>query len=93
MLSKDAISSDLKLVRTCSIWRALNDIGDVPSLLILQSIWMQKGRFGEINKFACLPKAVLSNRLQNLRDAGILDKPDPGCNRLDRAGQSWRESR
>jgi len=75
MLSIDAITSEQKLVRTCSIWRALNDVGDVPSLLILQSIWMQKGRFSEINKFTCLPKAVLSNRLQNLRDAGILDKP------------------
>ena len=75
MLSKDTITSDLKLVRTCSIWRALNDVGDVPSLLILQSIWMQQSRFNEINKFTCLPKAVLSSRLQNLREAGILDKP------------------
>lgn len=79
MLSKDTITSNLKLVRSCSIWRALNDVGDVPSLLILQSIWMQKSRFSEINKFACLPKAVLSNRLQNLREAGILDKPAPGA--------------
>lgn len=75
MLTKKTISQDFKLVRTCSIWRALDDVGDVPSLLILQSIWMGQTRFSDINKVACLPKAVLSQRLQSLRDAGLLDKP------------------
>lgn len=75
MLTKKNISRDFKLVRTCSIWRALDDVGDVPCLLILQSIWMGRTRFNEINKIAHLPKAVLSNRLQKLSDAGILAKP------------------
>ena len=78
MLTKKVINQDFKLVRTCSIWRALDDVGDVPCLLILQSIWMGQTHFNEINKIAHLPKAVLSDRLQKLRNAGILTRPSKG---------------
>ena len=33
--------SDVKLVRCCSIWRALEDVGDVPTMLILEAFWLE----------------------------------------------------
>lgn len=63
-----------KLVRTCSIWRALDVIGDLPTLLILESIWLQTHRFSQIQKRTRLPKATVSSRLQKLQDARIVRK-------------------
>ena len=66
------------LVRTCSIWRALEDIGDTPALLILESIWMGMSRFGELQTRTGLLKALLSDRLKRLISKEILFKrPDP----------------
>jgi len=75
MLSKHSIAANDKLIRTCSIWRALDVIGDGPTLLILQSIWMQQHRFSRIAEHTLLPKAVLSNRLSRLKENGILENP------------------
>ena len=63
-----------KLIRTCSIWRALDVIGDVPILLILESIWLGERRFDRIQSRACLPKVLVSNRLKRLVEVGILKK-------------------
>ena len=75
MLSKHSIAANDKLIRTCSIWRALDVIGDGPTLLILQSIWMQQRRFSRIAEHTLLPKAVLSNRLSRLKENDILGNP------------------
>ncbi|MEM9171206.1 MAG: helix-turn-helix domain-containing protein, partial [Pseudomonadota bacterium] len=63
-----------RLVRTCSIWRALDVIGDLPTLLVLESIWLQSHRFGQIQMRTQLPKAMVSNRLNKLVTAGIVLK-------------------
>ena len=62
------------MVRTCSIWRALEDIGDTPALLILEAIWMGASRFGELQKQTGLLKALLSDRLKRLADKQIIIK-------------------
>ncbi len=61
-------------VKTCSIWRALDVVGDKPILLILESIWMGSSRFGKIGKTTGLLKALLSSRLKRLIDKGLLVK-------------------
>lgn len=62
------------LVRTCSIWRALEDIGDAPALLILEAIWMGASRFGELQNQTGLLKALLSDRLKRLSEKQIIIK-------------------
>lgn len=49
-------------------------IGDLPSLLILESIWLQTHRFSQIQQRTSLPKAMVSNRLQKLQEARIVRK-------------------
>ena len=63
-----------KLIRTCSIWRALEAVGDTPSLLILEALWLGDKRFDTIVRHTGLQKALLSNRLKKLIDVGILSK-------------------
>ncbi|WP_204318691.1 winged helix-turn-helix transcriptional regulator [Pseudooceanicola aestuarii] len=63
-----------KLVRSCSIWRALDDVGDVPTMLILQAFWLGERRFEGFRKRTGLLKAQLSQRLQHLTAADILVK-------------------
>lgn len=60
------------LVRTCSIWRALDVVGDVPVLLILQAIWLQEHRFSDIQRRTSLPKVLLSERLRRLGAGGLV---------------------
>lgn len=60
------------LVRTCSIWRALEVLGDVPSLLILEAIWLGDKRFETIRARTCLSKPLVSERLKSLVENGII---------------------
>lgn len=62
------------MVKTCSIWRALEVIGDAPVLLILESVWMGASRFGKIQETTGLLKALLSDRLKRLITSDILTK-------------------
>ena len=62
------------MVRTCSIWRALEVLGDVPTLLILESIWLGDTRFETIRKRTCLSKPLVSERLKSLVQNGIVGK-------------------
>ncbi len=62
------------LVRTCSIWRALEVIGDTPVLLILEAVWMGSSRFGQLQESTGLFKALLSDRLKRLVGKDILFK-------------------
>ncbi len=62
------------MIRTCSIWRALEVVGDTPTLLILEAIWFGQRRFDSIRKNSGLQKALISNRLKRLTEAGLLRK-------------------
>ena len=63
-----------KLVRTCSIWRALEVIGDVPTLLILESTWLGDSRFDRIKSRTCLSKPLIAERLKKLTSNKVLDR-------------------
>jgi len=60
------------MVRTCSIWRALEVLGDVPSLLILEAIWLGDLRFESIRSRTGLSKPLVSERLKSLVQNGII---------------------
>ncbi|MEM7703117.1 MAG: helix-turn-helix domain-containing protein [Pseudomonadota bacterium] len=62
------------LVRTCSIWRALEVLGDVPSLLILEAIWLGDKRFETIRSRTGLSKPLVSERLKSLVENGIIKR-------------------
>ncbi|WP_114520903.1 helix-turn-helix domain-containing protein [Altererythrobacter sp. ZODW24] len=63
-----------KLVRTCSIWRALEVLGDVPTLLILESIWLGDSRFEKIKTRTCLSKPLIAQRLKTLAVNGVIGR-------------------
>ncbi|HVH37779.1 MAG TPA: helix-turn-helix domain-containing protein [Sphingomicrobium sp.] len=62
------------LIRTCSIWRALEVVGDTPTLLLLEAIWLGEHRFDGLRDRTGLLKALLSDRLKRLVTAGLLRK-------------------
>ncbi len=75
------------MIRTCSIWRALEILGDTPILLILESIWMGSTRFTQLKQRTGIQKALLSNRLSRLIDNGILrKKTDAGSSKHPQYG-------
>lgn len=61
-----------QLIRTCSIWRALEVVGDTPTLLMLEASWLGARRFDEFLHRTGLPRAVLADRLKRLVAAGLL---------------------
>lgn len=63
-----------KLIRSCSIWRTLEVIGDTPTLLILESYWLGARRFDEFCKRTGLLKTVVSDRLKRLMSNECLVK-------------------
>ncbi|PZQ63499.1 MAG: transcriptional regulator [Phenylobacterium zucineum] len=63
-----------KLIRTCSIWRALEVVGDTSTLLILEATWIGARRFEALRTRTGLQRALLSDRLARLVEAGILRK-------------------
>lgn len=69
-----ATSPDGRLVRTCSIWRALEAVGDTASLLILEASWLGIRRFDAICTHTGLQRALASDRLKRLVETGILAK-------------------
>lgn len=58
--------SNVKLIQTCSIWRALEVVGDAPTLLVIQSYWLGARRFDEFCRQTGLLKPVVSDRLKRL---------------------------
>lgn len=64
----------IKYIRTCSICRALDVIGDKPTLLLVESYWLGTRRFSAFQKQTGLLKTVVSDRLKRLIDAGCLKK-------------------
>jgi DNA-binding HxlR family transcriptional regulator len=63
-----------KRVRACSIWRALEVIGDTSVILILESIWIGARRFQDIGAHTGLQPALLSKHLNGLIVAGVLSR-------------------
>ncbi|WFL76317.1 helix-turn-helix domain-containing protein [Altererythrobacter arenosus] len=64
----------MESIRACSIWRALEVVGDVPVLLILEQALQGRHRFDEFVVGTGLSRSVLSNRLAKLVAAGVLVK-------------------
>lgn len=63
-----------KLIRTCSIWRALEDVGDTSALLILEAYWLGSRRFDDFLERSGLAPALLSSRLKWLVEAEIFER-------------------
>ena len=64
----------VQYIRTCSIWRALEIVGDAPTLLILQSYWLGARRFDDFCRSTGLLKTVVSGRLKKLMQNDCLVK-------------------
>ena len=60
--------------RACSIARSLDVMGDRWSILILRDTFRGIRRFEEIRRDLEIPRAVLSDRLSALVEAGVLEK-------------------
>ncbi len=63
-------------IRTCSIWRALEVVGDVPVLLIMEQAFLGRHRFGDFVDETGIARSVIANRLAKLVEAGLLSKDD-----------------
>jgi DNA-binding HxlR family transcriptional regulator len=61
-------------IRACSIWRALEVVGDVPVLLIMEQAFLGKHRFAEFVQETGIARSVISNRLNRLVEADIFSK-------------------
>ncbi len=68
------MNNNVQYIRTCSIWRALEVVGDKPTLLIMESYWLGARRFTEFKSHTGLLKTVISDRLRKLIDADCLEK-------------------
>jgi DNA-binding HxlR family transcriptional regulator len=62
------------LIRTCSIWRALEVVGDTPTLLVLEASMLRDRRFDQFRRRTGLQKALLSDRLKRLVAAKVMEK-------------------
>lgn len=61
------------MIRTCSIWRSLEVVGDTPTLLILEASWLGERRFDGFRARTGLLKALLSDRLKKLVSSGLFE--------------------
>jgi DNA-binding HxlR family transcriptional regulator len=62
------------LIRTCSVWRALEVVGDTPILLILEASWLGARKYDELRSRTGLLNALLSDRLKRLVAAGLMER-------------------
>jgi DNA-binding HxlR family transcriptional regulator len=75
-------------IRACSIWRALEVVGDVPVLLILEQAFLGCHQFGDFVAQTGIARSVVSNRLTRLVEAEVLDKlPAAAGYRLSEKGR------
>ncbi|CAM4222171.1 helix-turn-helix domain-containing protein [Nocardiopsis rhodophaea] len=58
--------------RACSVARTLDVVGERWSLLVLREVFLGVRRFDLIHKHTGAPRAVLTERLRRLVDAGVL---------------------
>ncbi|MFF8275743.1 winged helix-turn-helix transcriptional regulator [Streptomyces lateritius] len=65
--------------QTCALARSMEIIGERWTLLIVRDAFYGVRRFGEFAAHLRLPRAVLTDRLTTLTEAGVLErKPDTG---------------
>ncbi len=62
------------LIRSCSIWRALEELGDFATLLILEAIWLRDNRFEAICARTSLSRPLISGRLKLLEAYGYISR-------------------
>jgi DNA-binding HxlR family transcriptional regulator len=62
----------------CSLARALEIVGERWTLLILRDSFFGVRRFGDFAAHLNIPRAVLSDRLSSLTEAGVLARTDGG---------------
>lgn len=72
-LNTASASNHTSEVRRCSIWRALEVVGDVPTMLILQACWLGERRFAGLAQRTGLLRALLSQRLKQMQSAQLLE--------------------
>jgi DNA-binding HxlR family transcriptional regulator len=63
-----------KFIRTCSIWRALEVVGDTSVLLIIEAAWIGARRFDQFRARTGLLQTLLSDRLKRLVAAEVFEK-------------------
>lgn len=70
-------------IRACSIWRALEVVGDIPVLLIAERAFLGCHRFEDFVSQTRLARSVVSGRLARLTETGLFEKtPVEGGRRL-----------
>ncbi len=66
-------------IRACSIWRALEVVGDIPVLLIMERAFLGTNNFAGFVEETGVPRSVVSDRLKRLvAENCLVKKPDPG---------------
>ena len=61
-------------IRACSIWRALELVGDVPVLLIMEQLFLRTHRFDDFVRHTGLTRASVNGRLKKLMEASVVEK-------------------
>jgi DNA-binding HxlR family transcriptional regulator len=64
--------------RNCSLARTLEVVGERWTLLIVRDAFYGMRRFGDFAAQLGIPRAVLTNRLRSLVEAGVLDRDEDG---------------
>ena len=59
-------------VENCTIQRAVEEIGDRWSLIVIREVFQGVRRFDDLTVRTAIPRQVLTSRLRRLVDAGIL---------------------
>lgn len=68
----------METIRACSIWRALEVVGDVPVLLIMERAFLGTNTFEAFVEESGVPRSVVSDRLKKLVIEDCLVKnPEP----------------
>lgn len=67
-------AAEVACIRSCSVWRALEVLGDTSTLLILEASWLGVRRFDGFQERTGILKALLSDRLQRLVAAEVMVK-------------------
>lgn len=65
---------EAKFIRTCSIWRALEVVGDTSTIMILEASWFGARKFDQFRGTTGLRQSLLSDRLKRLVAAGVMEK-------------------
>ncbi|MEX0167978.1 winged helix-turn-helix transcriptional regulator [Streptomyces sp. LMG1-1-1.1] len=70
--------------QTCALARSMEIVGERWTLLILRDAFYGVRRFGEFAAHLTVPRAVLTDRLTTLTEAGVMERrPEPGTGRRE----------